>query len=267
MAKNQSHFQLRRDTNENWLKANPVLKSGEPGFVLDTGALKIGNGKDTFSALAEIAGGGNQGQGGATGDNNIAILNFDLELDPEDDDILTVSCDISKSELANLINSNKIILGVGTMSMPESDNGSLILPFYQGFSQVQDNEVTFQMVTNVMENQLSACELSYKNNNDNLLIGKIEFENEKPLTYYTINYSGSGSIDAIYFTEEEAGKIKTALKNEKIPMISAEYGSEYYFIQITSYFEKDNAGVFTTNYDGATFQYDSETNRYNISMH
>jgi len=96
MAKNQSHFQLRRDTNENWLKADPILKSGEPGFVLDTGALKIGNGKDTFSALAEIAG------GGATGNSDVAVLQITGEINPEDEKEVFLSCDIAQTELKKI---------------------------------------------------------------------------------------------------------------------------------------------------------------------
>ena len=47
-------FQLRRGNAEVWAKNNPVLAAGEPGFELDTGKLKIGNGSDTYNDLPYI---------------------------------------------------------------------------------------------------------------------------------------------------------------------------------------------------------------------
>lgn len=37
-------FQLRRGTTAQWVSVNPVLKSGEPGYEIDTGQYKLGNG-------------------------------------------------------------------------------------------------------------------------------------------------------------------------------------------------------------------------------
>lgn len=37
-------FQLKRGTSEAWTRNNPKLYPGEPGFELDTGKLKIGDG-------------------------------------------------------------------------------------------------------------------------------------------------------------------------------------------------------------------------------
>ena len=42
---------LRRDTLINWNYNEPVLLSGEAGFVTDTGRLKIGDGQSNWSAL------------------------------------------------------------------------------------------------------------------------------------------------------------------------------------------------------------------------
>lgn len=47
-------FQLRRGNAEVWAKNNPVLAAGEPGFELDTGKLKIGNGSDAYNNLPYI---------------------------------------------------------------------------------------------------------------------------------------------------------------------------------------------------------------------
>lgn len=43
----QTKIQLRRDTAANWVTHNPTLSAGEPGFEVDTGKLKIGDGKTT----------------------------------------------------------------------------------------------------------------------------------------------------------------------------------------------------------------------------
>jgi hypothetical protein len=39
---------LRRDSSVNWLKNNPVLLEGEPGYETDTGKFKIGDGQSTW---------------------------------------------------------------------------------------------------------------------------------------------------------------------------------------------------------------------------
>ena len=48
-------FQLRRGNAEVWAKNNPVLAAGEPGFELDTGKLKIGNGSDAYNDLPYLS--------------------------------------------------------------------------------------------------------------------------------------------------------------------------------------------------------------------
>ena len=52
----KTKIQLRRDTAANLSAV--VLDNGEPAYATDTQVLKIGNGSDSFSALAGIAGGG-----------------------------------------------------------------------------------------------------------------------------------------------------------------------------------------------------------------
>lgn len=46
-----STIKLRRGTAAQWTSANPVLAAGEPGFELDTGKHKIGNGTDAWADL------------------------------------------------------------------------------------------------------------------------------------------------------------------------------------------------------------------------
>ena len=47
----QTILQFKRGLAEDWNKKNPVLAAGEPGFELDTGKLKIGDGKTSWNSL------------------------------------------------------------------------------------------------------------------------------------------------------------------------------------------------------------------------
>ena len=47
-------FQLKRGTAQKWAELNSVLREGEPGFELDTGKLKIGNGTTPWKELNYI---------------------------------------------------------------------------------------------------------------------------------------------------------------------------------------------------------------------
>ena len=59
MSSKYSTLKLRRGTASEWSAANPVvLASGEPGFIVDTNTLKIGDGSTTFASLTAVAGGG-----------------------------------------------------------------------------------------------------------------------------------------------------------------------------------------------------------------
>ena len=49
-------FQLKRGTAERWKEVNPILKQGEPGFEIDTGKMKIGDGIRTWIELEYIGG-------------------------------------------------------------------------------------------------------------------------------------------------------------------------------------------------------------------
>lgn len=47
-------FQLRRGYKAAWEKNNPILASGEPGFVIDKNAIKIGDGVTAWNDLDYI---------------------------------------------------------------------------------------------------------------------------------------------------------------------------------------------------------------------
>lgn len=49
-------FLLRRGLEEAWLRNNPVLATGEPGFVIDKNILKIGDGVTHWKDLPSITG-------------------------------------------------------------------------------------------------------------------------------------------------------------------------------------------------------------------
>ena len=51
-------FQLRRGKEAAWKKNNPILASGEPGFVIDKNAIKIGDGVTAWNDLNYIGGQG-----------------------------------------------------------------------------------------------------------------------------------------------------------------------------------------------------------------
>ncbi len=60
----KTRIRFRRGTAAEWSAANPVvLASGEPGFVVDSNTLKIGDGQTAFASLSAIAGGGGGGGG------------------------------------------------------------------------------------------------------------------------------------------------------------------------------------------------------------
>ena len=47
-------FQLKRGTASRWYEVNPILKQGEPGYVIDGNQLKIGDGKTPWRELPFI---------------------------------------------------------------------------------------------------------------------------------------------------------------------------------------------------------------------
>jgi hypothetical protein len=49
-------FKFRRGKAEAWAKNNPILVEAEPGYELDTGKLKIGDGKTAWNDLEYYGG-------------------------------------------------------------------------------------------------------------------------------------------------------------------------------------------------------------------
>jgi hypothetical protein len=70
----KASIQIRRDTRNNWLAKNAVLKNGELGYETDTGILKVGDGTSGWNTIVRFA---NQ--------NDVSMLNERI------DNVLTVS--------------------------------------------------------------------------------------------------------------------------------------------------------------------------------
>lgn len=47
-------IQVKRGQSDSWTILDPVLEPGEPGYEMDTGRLKIGNGKDSWNNLEYV---------------------------------------------------------------------------------------------------------------------------------------------------------------------------------------------------------------------
>lgn len=62
-------IQLKRGKASSWLVLDPVLTAGEPGFEIDTGKLKIGNGIDNWTNLSYL------------GENKSFIINANTRFD------------------------------------------------------------------------------------------------------------------------------------------------------------------------------------------
>jgi hypothetical protein len=58
MAGMEFTFKFRRGSSTEWIDTNPLLADGEPGFELNTGKVKIGNGADRWNDLPYLAGEG-----------------------------------------------------------------------------------------------------------------------------------------------------------------------------------------------------------------
>lgn len=64
-------LELKRGLASEWATKNPTLASGEPGFELDTGQLKIGNGSTAWNSLSYISAQTNPVSGAITLGQNV----------------------------------------------------------------------------------------------------------------------------------------------------------------------------------------------------
>jgi len=66
-------LKLKRGIASDWATRNPILSEGEPGYELDTGKLKIGNGITGWNGLPYLSSGGSIGAQGPTGPPGLNI--------------------------------------------------------------------------------------------------------------------------------------------------------------------------------------------------
>jgi hypothetical protein len=51
---NYRYFQMKRDDEAEWIRKNPILQPGEPGFSRDTNTMKVGDGIRRWTELDPI---------------------------------------------------------------------------------------------------------------------------------------------------------------------------------------------------------------------
>lgn len=263
MARNQSHFQLRRDTNENWLKANPILKSGEPGFVTDTGALKIGNGKDTFSALAEIAG-GDPGQGGGNaGTGDVVVLNMEFEPAQEEGKML-VYCDIDKDELIGYMQDDNAFIGYLNMSDGNSIQKQIINILGFSFS---DEDVQING-TIIGGNQNINMWFEY-NDETSRLEATVDAEPEEKPKVYVVKINNADGNNPLALTTNQGNEIASTLRNGGIAYISLNSEGGVGLLPVIGFEDVDGEYNFYVmdQTDKLTFAWDANTSTYVLDQH
>ena len=112
MAKTiKTTFRLKRGDASVWATKNPVLDPGEPGFEIDTGKLKIGNGETEWINLPYI----NTTNGESTPtpgeDESAGVFYFDVELiqDEQDEDKFEANITESIKNIVSAYNEGKQI--------------------------------------------------------------------------------------------------------------------------------------------------------------
>ena len=107
-------IRLRRDSAATWTSVNPVLASGEPGFELNTGKLKIGDGSTAWSGLSYLS-------GSSGSEINVsspsAISTSQNNYDPGSGDVLRLSASASGVNITGLVprlEKIRLLINIGT---------------------------------------------------------------------------------------------------------------------------------------------------------
>ena len=124
-------IRLRRGTEYGWNSANIILASGEPGFELDTGRLKVGDGVTAWNSLSYIA---------VPPSGFIAGSGIDLTLNGNGDAITISASGVPVSSISGLneaiddrIGSGLFVAGTG-ISLIYDDNSGLFTVSTTGVS-------------------------------------------------------------------------------------------------------------------------------------
>lgn len=109
-------IQFRRGESEDWVKYNPILRQGEPGFETDTGKLKMGDGETEWNNLPYISGG-----------SDVPIY----VTDPTDGQVLLYNAETDRWENFNLADENSIIYlnenGLSLKGYEEATQGQMLV--------------------------------------------------------------------------------------------------------------------------------------------
>ena len=111
-------IQFRRGNAAEWTQVNPILRAGEPGFELDEGGLKIGNGLTPWNELPYA------GKGGS--------VDFPTFIqDPQDGQVLLYNAETHVWENYNLADENSIIRleeeGLSLKGYKEASQGQMLV--------------------------------------------------------------------------------------------------------------------------------------------
>lgn len=101
-------FRLKRGNASVWASKNPVLDPGEPGFEIDTGKLKIGNGTSAWNDLAYLAG-ESEGSTPAESESGIEFVNIEFDVENEDE-FTNITADKTNVDLYNILQEGKYII-------------------------------------------------------------------------------------------------------------------------------------------------------------
>jgi len=170
-------IQVRRDSSENWQEANPVLASGEIGYITDLRMAKIGNGSDPFNTLQFLVG-GNEAQILALINQNTAAITAESQARASGDAGLQSAINAesaARSEADNELSGRILALETADPEIPEIPEGLA--------EQVQTNTEAIQGLVTNDENLADAIngklslpqgELTELNVNDWLIIGRTD---------------------------------------------------------------------------------------------
>ena len=191
-------IQLRRGNASDWSTANPILDAGEPGFEVDTGKMKIGNGTDHWNDLPYATGGTDEKVKSDASDGTAGYLSDKVDGD-------SISVDTTNHVLKVNVDNSTIEIDTSNHYIKVKDN------IYTPYSHLSDtsnphsvtkDQVGLSNVTNDSQLKRSADDIhssfGLKNSlsNDDIFIieDSDDSYNKKSLQYSTIQ----DNIDQAY---------------------------------------------------------------------
>lgn len=147
-------FKFKRGLAENWTIKNPILETGEPGFELDTGKLKIGNGITPWNELLYINSKGAILNGYYQNDNFYKDAEYTILLDKNLD---TLYIEINTNTLYYFNGINYVLLGGQTPIATEDTPG--IMKIYNTIGENTDGAITQKAITDYIQKNTSLVTL------------------------------------------------------------------------------------------------------------